>query len=88
MLAQALTHVEAAVGHARKDDWEQVAVLDGQCRALVEVLTSNGSERDPAELADGLSIIRERYRELLALAEAHRDRLAESVRSSVQGRAG
>ena len=88
MLARALAHVEAALAHARKDEWEHVAALDGQCRALVDVLTSDAGERDPAELADGLSRIRERYRELLALAEVHRDQLAESVRSSVHGRAG
>jgi hypothetical protein len=88
MLAQVLDNVDVALAHASKGEWDEVAIRDAECRAVVDALTSDAAERVPEELADGLSRIRERYRELLALAEAHRDQLAESVRSSVHGRAG
>ncbi|MFW5453670.1 flagellar protein FliT [Thioalkalivibrio sulfidiphilus] len=87
-LAQALAHVEAAQAHARAGEWEAAGERDRQCRAQVEALVGNAGNLDPEPLADGLSAIRERYRELLTLAETERDRLADDVRQSVKGRVG
>lgn len=87
-LGQALAGAEAALALARRDEWDQVAAQDARCRELIRKLSAESGQIDPARLADGLARIREHYRELLSMAAARRDRLADAVRVSVRGRAG
>jgi hypothetical protein len=54
----------------------------------VESLIADPDHPDPEGLAEGLILVRAQYRELLDLAEAERDKLADSVRQSVRGKAG
>ena len=88
VLGRALEDVQAALSHARNGDWDRVAACDARCRARVETVAGEDSGLDADRLADGLREIHGRYRELLALAEAWRNELAEAVRCSVRGRQG
>jgi len=88
LLAQAIAQIQAALAHARAGEWEQAGVCDSHCRAVVESLIADPNHPDPAGLAEGLTHVRAQYRELLSLAEAERDRLADSMRQSVRAKAG
>ncbi|MFN2350034.1 MAG: flagellar protein FliT [Thioalkalivibrio sp.] len=83
-----MARLEAALAHARAGEWEQAGACDSRCRALVESLIADPDHPDPAGLAEGLTHLRAQYRELLSLAEAERDKLADSMRQSVRARAG